>query len=156
MQKHLLAKITATEDETKTKMNNATVGYNITTFAMNSTSIYQNEEFACKNYDLIMNVVVKIVLVGLGCVGNSLSAAVMWKERNTSATAFLLILLAVADTLLLFVWLLSVTFPSKLKLDYSFLKVFLLKNVYNKRIGTLILWGPMGTLNTGTNIVIFN
>ena len=93
-------------------MENTTFQNNFTTHLINNnTEIIQSKEFACKNYDLIMNVVVKILLVGLGCVGNTLSVAVMWKERKTSATAFLLIMLAIADTLLLFAWLLFVTFP---------------------------------------------
>ena len=93
-------------------MENTTFQNNFTTHLINNnTEIIQSKEFACKNYDLIMNVVVKVLLVGLGCVGNTLSVADMWKERRTSATAFLLIMLAIADTLLLFAWLLFVTFP---------------------------------------------
>ena len=92
-------------------MENTTFQNNFTTQLINNTETTQSKEFACKNYDLIMNVVVKVLLVGLGCVGNSLSVAVMWKERKSSGTAFLLIMLAITDTLLLFVWLLFVTFP---------------------------------------------
>ena len=95
-------------------MENATEEYNFTSAPVENTTtelIEKKSEFPCKNYDLIMNVTVKIILLMLGCVGNSLSVAVMWKERKTSATAFLLIMLAVADTMLLFVWLFLVTFP---------------------------------------------
>ena len=92
-------------------MENTTFQSYFITHVINNSETIKNKEFACKNYDLIMNVVVKVLLVGLGCVGNTLSVAVMWKERKTSATAFLLIMLAIADTLLLFVWLLFVTFP---------------------------------------------
>ena len=38
---------------------------------------------------------------------------VMWSERSTSATAFLLIVLAVVDTLLIFAWLFLITAPGK-------------------------------------------
>ncbi len=71
------------------------------------------ERFECMDYDMYMNVAVKLVLVSLGCVCNTLTVCVMWRERARSATAFLLITLAGADTLLLFVWLLCVTFPSE-------------------------------------------
>ena len=93
-------------------MDNFTNPYNFTTATSeNSTQLTENIEFACKTYDLIMNLVVKLLLLGLGCVGNALSIAVMWGERKVSATSFLLIMLAVADTLLLFTWILCVTFP---------------------------------------------
>ena len=95
-------------------MENFTILENFTIHPLNfenTTELVTKGEFACKNYNLIMNLVVKLVLVGLGCVGNTLSVVVMWKDRRSSATAFLLIMLATADTLLLFVWLLCVTFP---------------------------------------------
>ncbi len=59
----------------------------------------------CKSYDLIMNLIVKVCLLVLGCCGNGLSVIVMWNERNKSATAFLLIVLSGVDTLVLFSWL---------------------------------------------------
>ena len=69
--------------------------------------------FDCGNYDLVMNALVKFILLGFGCIGNSLSIVVMWSERNKSATAFLLIILAVVDTLLMFAWLFLITAPGK-------------------------------------------
>ena len=63
----------------------------------------------CGNYDLVMNALVKFILVGFGTIGNSLSIVVMWSERNTSATAFLLIVLAVVDTCLMYTWTFIVT-----------------------------------------------
>ena len=103
-------------------MEDITIFNNFTTQTNDIENVSETSkrtEFACNNYDLIMNVVVKVVLVGLGCMGNTLSVAVMWKERKTSATAFLLIMLAVADTLLLFVWLLGVTFPGTINVFFS-------------------------------------
>ncbi len=67
----------------------------------------------CGSYDLIMNAVVKFVLLGIGIIGNGLSITVMWSERNTSATAFLLIVLAVVDSLLLIAWVFLVTAPGE-------------------------------------------
>ena len=68
----------------------------------------------CGKYDLIMNSWVKFVLIGLGSVGNTLSVWVMWSERKKSATAFLLIVLAVVDTLLMYTWTFLVTTPGKM------------------------------------------
>ena len=57
-------------------MENTTFQNNFTTHLINNnTDTIQSKEFECKNYDLIMNVVVKVLLVGLGCVGNTLSMA---------------------------------------------------------------------------------
>ena len=59
-------------------MENITVYDNFTTQAIaieNVTEASKRTEFACKNFDLIMNLVAKFILVGLGCVGNTLSVA---------------------------------------------------------------------------------
>ena len=85
-------------------------------FANETTNIHVHKEpaeFDCYNYDLIMNALVKFILLGFGCVGNSLSVVVMWSERHVSATALLLIILAVVDTLLMFAWVFLVTAPGK-------------------------------------------
>ncbi len=65
----------------------------------------------CGQYDLIMNAWVKFILLAFGTVGNGLSIVVMWSERRKSATAFLLIILAVVDTLLMFAWIFLVAAP---------------------------------------------
>ena len=68
----------------------------------------------CDKYYFIMNALVKFILLLFGCGGNSLSIAVMWSERSISATAFLLIVLAVVDTLLMFSWFFLITAPGEL------------------------------------------
>ena len=82
------------ENSTATMKSNQTV-----------KSIISSGATDCRNYDLIMNLIVKVCLLVLGCFGNSLSIIVMWNERNKSATAFLLIVLSVIDSLVLFSWL---------------------------------------------------
>ena len=67
----------------------------------------------CGKYDLIMNALVKFILLGFGTIGNGLSVVVMWSERSKSATAFLLIVLAVVDTLLMYTWTFIVTATGK-------------------------------------------
>ncbi len=74
----------------------------------------------CGSYDLIMNALVKFILVGFGTIGNSLSIVVMWSERNTSATAFLLIVLALVDTLLMWGWTFVITAPGRFSASFSF------------------------------------
>ena len=103
--------------------NSSVTSSNFTThneMRFNSTLPFTNETtiadkdptgFDCGNYDLIMNALVKFILLGFGCVGNSLSVVVMWSERHVSATALLLIILAVVDTLLMFAWLFLITAP---------------------------------------------
>ena len=84
------------------------------TFDNNSTKEEsQSAVFACKNYDLVMRLVVKFFLVSLGCVGNTLTTLVMWPDKQKSATAFLLIMLAIADTSMLFVWFFLVALPGE-------------------------------------------
>ena len=105
--------------------NSSATSSNFTThneLRFNSTLPFTNETtiadkdptgFDCGNYDLIMNALVKFILLGFGCIGNSLSVVVMWSERHVSATALLLIILAVVDTLLMFAWLFLITAPGK-------------------------------------------
>ena len=69
--------------------------------ANNVTTEASTKTFICGSYDLIMNALVKLILLGFWMHWNSLSIMVMWSERSTSATAFLLIVLAVVDTLLM-------------------------------------------------------
>lgn len=88
-----------------TLVNSTNSSYNLTTEPIASPGNCGG------TYDLIMNALVKFILLGFGTIGNSLSIVVMWSERNKSATAFLLIVLAVVDTLLMFAWLFLLSAP---------------------------------------------
>ncbi len=58
----------------------------------------------CLLYKLVMDCVLGIVVSFLGLLGNLLTCLVFWKDRRSSATAYLLIVLASVDSLVLLTW----------------------------------------------------
>ncbi len=60
--------------------------------------------YSCLLYDLMISGVLHVVLCVFGLVTNTLTCVVVWKDRKTSSTAFLLIVLAFVDDLVLLVW----------------------------------------------------
>ena len=152
--KHLILKKNRLKFFIRKMENSSASSSNFTThneLCFNSTLLFANETtiadkdptgFDCGNYDLILNALVKFILLGFGCVGNSLSVVVMWSERHVSATALLLIILAVVDTLLMFAWLFLITAPGKQsssdklvahRVTYCFKVCFFVKHFGNLR-----------------------
>ncbi len=58
----------------------------------------------CSLYHFLVEGILNIALCMFGLIGNSLTLMVVWKDRKKSATAYLLIVLAVVDNLVLVVW----------------------------------------------------
>ncbi len=62
-----------------------------------STDIQASQQSDCRTFDILFRVVGTFAIALLGFVGNTLSVIVLWKDRNKSATNFLLIVLAFVD-----------------------------------------------------------
>ena len=60
--------------------------------------------YNCLLYDLLISGFLNLVLCVFGLVANTLTCIVVWKDRKTSSTAYLLIVLAVVDDLVLLVY----------------------------------------------------
>ncbi len=58
----------------------------------------------CLLFALVVDGVISIIVSFLGLIGNSLTYLVFWKDRNSSATAYLILVLAAVDSLVLFTW----------------------------------------------------
>ncbi len=67
----------------------------------NSAVDYKN---GCLRYRVAMSGALVIVISLFGLLGNSLTSVVFWKDRKSSATAFLLVVLATIDSLVLLTW----------------------------------------------------
>ncbi len=62
------------------------------------------DEVGCFVYRMVMDGVLGIFISFGGLAGNSLTFLVFWKDRHSSATAYLLIVLAAVDSLVLLTW----------------------------------------------------
>ncbi len=62
------------------------------------------QNWHCTLYHFLVEGILNISLCIFGLIGNSLTLMVVWKDRKKSATAYLLIVLAVVDNLVLVVW----------------------------------------------------
>ncbi len=58
----------------------------------------------CLLYKFVMDGVLSVVVSIFGLAGNSLTFLVFWRDRKSSATAYLLIVLAAVDSLVLLTW----------------------------------------------------
>ncbi len=61
-------------------------------------------ERGCLLYKLVVDGVLSVILSLIGLIGNVLTYLVFWKDRNSSATAYVLIVLAVVDSVVLLTW----------------------------------------------------
>ncbi len=62
------------------------------------------EQENCRFYQFLLEGILNIALCIFGLVGNALTLAVVWKDRKQSATAYLLVVLAVVDNSVLIIW----------------------------------------------------
>ncbi len=61
-------------------------------------------ENGCLLYSMLTKGAFGIIVGFLGLLGNSVTCGVFWKDRKSSATAYLLTVLAVVDSLVLLIW----------------------------------------------------
>ncbi len=77
------------------------------TVTSDAPSVFQAENTAaidaCRLYKFVMDVPFSLCVCLAGLAGNTLTCVVMWSERRTSPTSFLLIVLALADNAMLLV-----------------------------------------------------
>ncbi len=70
------------------------------------------EATRCLLFQYIVAGILHFIIAGLGLVGNTLTCVVVWKDAKTSATSFLLVVMAIVDNLVLITWSLQRAAPA--------------------------------------------